>query len=227
MKDEQKYLPHFTIDMVSGDAPKKKLFAQSDLDILLKKPASTDDMAFVEWRNWAVVNLAYDMGARAGSIVAICMEDIDLKQGTIYLRHVKNKALAVMKISSACIKALKEYINNWRQGAQPQEPLFCNVGGGALTYNALAHSFTTYCKNRGVNQYNLHGLRHSFATAFAQNSNGDMVKLQRALGHKSITMSQHYVDTASVTLEDYDALSPLEKKKSKAGAPTRAIRKAG
>lgn len=225
--DDRKYFAPFKIDMVRGQEPKKKDFAQSDLEKLLKKPESKDDAAFTEWRNWAVVNLAYDMGARAGSIVEIQMQDIDLKKNLVYLRHTKNKALATLSFSSACAKALKEYVNDWRNGAQDDEPLFCNVAGEALTYNALAHSFRTYCKNRGVQQYNLHGLRHSFATTLAQTTNGDMVRVQKALGHSSIDMARKYIDLASIDMGDYDAISPLARAKGNKGAPSRKIQRAG
>ena len=227
MADEQKYLTPFKITTVKGQAARPKAFVGDDLSILLQKPQNKSDNDFVEWRNWAVVNLAFDMGARAGTIVDIQMGDINLRNNTLYLRHTKNKRLTHLNFSSTCAKALKEYINLYRQGATEDEYLFCNFGGEQLTYNALAHSFAKYCKNRGVEQHNLHGLRHSFATTFAQTTNGDMVRLQKALGHSSIDMAQKYVDIASVNMGNYDEISPLAiAKSSNKGAPKRAIGRA-
>lgn len=224
--DDRGYINGFKIDSVKGQEPVKKLYKQDDLKTLMAKPQSKKDKDFIEWRNWAVVNLAFDMGARAGSIVEIRIEDINLKSHTIYLRHTKNKALANMNISSQCAKALKEYINDWRQDAEAEDFLFCNTAGEQLTYTALAHSYSKYCKARGVMQHNLHGLRHSFATALAENTNGDMVRVQKALGHSSIEMARKYVDIASVGMGNYDAISPLAKLKGNKGAPTRKIKRA-
>ena len=223
--DERKYLPLFKVQLVSAQEPSKKIFSQADIKRLLEKPKRKNDVDFVEWRNWTIVNLIVDMGARAGTVIDIRVGDIDLKRHTIYLRHTKNKALAHMSLSSHCAKILKEFIEDWRGIDNPEDFLFCNMAGEQLTYNAFAHSFAKYCKNRGVEQHNIHGLRHYFATALAENTNGDMVRVQKALGHSSIDMAKQYVDLATVSMGNYDDISPLERAKDKKGRPSRAIRK--
>lgn len=226
MNDERAYLPSYKLQETSAQETPPKTFSQADLKKLLQKPKDRGDMDFVEWRNWAVVSLALDMGARAGTITDIQIQDLNFSNNTIYLRHTKNKKLTHMKISSAGAKALKEYISLYRDGAEDEEYLFCNVGGEQLTYNALSHSFRKYCADRGVYQYNLHGLRHSFATAFAENTGGDMVKLQKALGHKSIAMAQKYVDLTNVSMGNYDDISPLKStSSSNKGKPSRKIKR--
>lgn len=226
MNDERKYIPLYKLQETSAQETPPKAFSKDDLKKLIQKPRDKDDMAFVEWRNWAVVSLALDMGARAGTIIDIQMQDLNFANNTIYLRHTKNKKLTHQKISSAGAKALKEYISLYRDGADDEEYLFCNVGGEQLTYNALSHSFRKYCASRGVYQYNLHGLRHSFATAFAENTNGDMVRLKKALGHSSITMAQKYVDLTNVSMGNYDEISPLKStSSSNKGKPTRKIKR--
>jgi len=225
MGDDREYLPTFKVQLVKAQEPPKKIYNKNDIKRLLDKPKRKNDSDYVEWRNWCIVNLIYDMGARAGTIIEIQVGDIDFKKHTIYLRHTKNKALAHMSISSHCIKVLKEYIADWRDIGEPTDYLFCNISGEQLTYNALAHSFKKYCEDRGVHQHNIHGLRHSFATALAESTNGDMVRVQKALGHSSIDMAKQYVDLATVSMGDYDEISPLERAKEKKGRPTRAIRK--
>lgn len=223
MHDDRKYLERFQIDEVNGQEPTKKVYALEDLKRLLAKPKEKEDSDFVEWRNWAIVNLAFDMGARCSTITNIQIGDVNLEKHTIYLRHTKNKALAHMNISSNCARVLKEFINDWRHSASDEEYLFCNYSGEQLTYNALAHSYTKYCKSRGVEKHSLHSVRHSFATALAENTNGDMVKVQKALGHKSIDMARQYIDMASVSMGDYDTISPLARSKDKRGRPKRKI----
>jgi integrase/recombinase XerD len=225
MADEHPYITSFKVQTIKAQETPPKAYTKSDLKKLIKKPTDRDDLAFTEWRNWAAVSLALDMGARAGTLVEIQMGDLNFTNNTLYLRHTKNKKLAHQKLSSGCVKALKEYIELYRKDCSDEEYLLCNVGGDQLTYGALAQSFKRYCKARGLQQYNLHGLRHSFATAFAENSNGDMAKLQKALGHKSIAMAQKYIDMANLDTGDYDKLSPLTSTKdSNKGAPTRKIK---
>lgn len=225
MHDDRKYIDSFKVEQVRGQEAKKKTYAQDELKRLLAKPKSKLEKDFVEWRNWVIVNLAYDMGARAGSLIEIRLEDINFTKRTVYLRHTKNKALAHMNISSQCAKILKEFISDWRSDAEEQDFLFCSYGNEQLTYNALAHSYTLYCKNRGVERHSLHSLRHSFATALAENTNGDMIKVQKALGHSSIDMARKYIDMANVSMGEYDNISPLARTKDKRGRPKRGVKK--
>lgn len=226
MADERKYLEHFKVEMVRAQEPRQKTYTQEEIKRLLAKPRSNEDYAYVEWRNWMIVNLVYDMGARAGTILEIKLEDINLNNRTIYLRHTKNRALAHASISSRLAKMLKEYIQDWRADCREDDYLFCNISNEQLTYNALAHSFAAYCSDRHVEKHSIHGLRHSFATTLAETTNGDMVRVQKALGHSSIEMARKYVNLANVSMGEYDDISPLARTKDNRGRPKRSVKKA-
>lgn len=223
MKDTRKYLDLFTIDAaIRGQEPKQKTYTQEEINALLAKPKSKNDMDFVEWRNWIVANLIYDMGARASTLINIQIGDINFQKRTIYLRHTKNKSLTHSTISTQCVKAIKTYTSLYFPQDCPDDTyLIPNIAFEQLTYNALAHSFTAYCKQRGVQHHSLHGIRHTFATQLAENTNGDMVRVQKALGHKSIEMARHYVNLANVSMGEYDNISPLAKNKDSRGRPKR------
>ena len=225
MGDERKYIEQFKIEQVSAQEPKQKTYTKEDIKRLLAKPIDKTDNDFVEWRTWAIVNLAYDMGARAGTIISIQMNDVNLQNRSIYLRHTKNKSLTHAVISSQCAKVLKEYINDWRATASADEYLFCSYSNEQLQYNALAHSFARYCERRKVEMHSIHGLRHTFATELAENTNGDMVRVQKALGHSSIDMARKYINLANVSMGDYDDISPLARVKDKRGRPKKKITK--
>lgn len=226
MSDEREYLAHFTIKEVSGQEPKQKIYTQQEIDNLLAKPRYKEGADFTEWRCWAIANLIYDMGARASTILNIQLQDINFQRRSIYLRHTKNKALSHAIISTQCAKVLKEYIGEYfPHDASGSTYVFCNVAFEQLSYNALAHSFTKYCESRGVEHHSLHGLRHSFATKLAETTNGDMVRVQKALGHSSIDMARKYVDLAAVEMGEYDNISPLATSKERRGRPKRSIKK--
>lgn len=225
MHDDRKFIERFTIESVKGQEPKPKTYSQEDINKLKAKPKRKADSDFIEWRNWAIVNLIYDMGARCSTIINIQLQDVNLQKRSIYLRHTKNQSLTHATISTQCAKILKEFMNDWRADTEPTDYLFCNYSNEQLTYNALAHSFTAYCKDRGVIPHGLHGIRHTFATALAENTNGDMIKVQKALGHSSIEMARHYVNIAGVSMGNYDDISPLAKSKDNRGRPKRTIKK--
>lgn len=220
MKDENKFIYHFKIEEMSAQTPPPKKYEDNDLKKLLEKPKSDD---YVEWRNWVMVNLMYDMGGRIGSVVEIQMQDVNLEQRFVYLRHTKNKELAYSPLSSHCVRILKEYKHKWRHDAEPDEPFFCQTNLEPLTYSAAAQAFRKYCNKRGVKQHSMHGIRHSFATTLAKSTH-DVVKVQKALGHRSIRMAQKYIDMTSINI-DADRESPLAQISKGNGRPENKIKK--
>lgn len=221
-EDRQYITPRFKIEMLEGQEEKPKLFPDEDLLTLLEKPRNND--GYPTWRSWAVVNWVLGTANRAASIVEVKIGDIDFKNRELSIYHTKNKKALTLPLSSSLQTVLKEYIRIWRNGAPKDAYLFCNVGEEKLTTNALQHSFAKYCKDRGVNQTNLHGLRHSFAKQWLQND-GNMFKLQQILGHSTLDMTRRYVKLFNEDLkDDFDKFSPLDNLK-KASKRTQTIKR--
>ena len=120
-------------------------------------------------------------------------------------------------MSAALASNLKEYTSLWLRTAKQDDYLFPNIAGEALTTNALRHSFSKYCKSRGVSQTNLHGLRHSFAN-LSLDAGRSPFDLQKMLGHKTLDMTRKYVNIHNMKAEqDFDKHTPLDNLKK----PTR------
>ena len=85
-----------------------------------------------------------------------------------------------------------------------------------LSTNALKHSQARYNRSRGVEKTSVHLLRHSFVKNWCM-SGGNVFKLQKVLGHSTLTMTQHYANLYSNDLrEGFDshaALDGLQKKR--------------
>ena len=179
-----------------------------ELEALLLKPRKSD--SFIEWRTWAIVNWVLATGNRAATICDVKISDINYAHREITLGHTKNKKAQVLPLSSSLETCVKEYIRMWRKEADDNAWLFPNMGEEKLTTNALRLSFGRYCKNRGVDKSNIHGLRHNFAKLWVRN-NGNMFSLQKILGHSSLDMTRRYVKLFSEDIkEDYDSFSPLD-----------------
>ena len=209
MNEDRKYIdPPFKIQMIEQPEEIPKLFADDDLATLLEKPRRND--SFVVWRTWAMVNWVLGTGNRASTICDVQLSDINYSKKEITLGHTKNKKAQIIPLSSSLETVLKEYCRMWRQEADTNGWLFPNVGEEKLTTNALRHAFAKYCKDRGVNQTNIHGLRHNFAKGWVQN-NGNMFALQKILGHSSLDMTRRYVKLFSEDIkEDFDKFNPLD-----------------
>ena len=222
MDEDRKYLEPFKIKLTSAQEESIKLFKDNDIEKLLVRPRNQD--TFTEWRMWAIVNWVLATGHRAATICDVKIKDVDFKTKEITLSHTKNKKALKSPLSSGLEKVIKIYLKMWRQDADEDTYLFCNVGEEKLTTNALAHNFQKYCKDREVEQTNIHGLRHSFAKLYLKNG-GDVFKLQKLLGHSTLDMTRRYVKHFSEDLkEDFDEFSPLDNIK-KIGGVNKKIKK--
>lgn len=202
------FVPELKIDMVKGQEDPIKCFSDSDLALILQKPLCKSD--FVEWRTWTIVNWVLATGNRAGTVVEVRIGDIDFKNREITLRHTKNKKAQIVPLSSRLSSVIKEYIHTWRYGCGVEDFLFPNQANEQLSVEALAHSFTKYCKKRGSTKTSIHGLRHSFALNWIRNG-GNQFKLQKILGHSTLDMTRRYVALAAIDLkDDYDTYSTLD-----------------
>lgn len=209
MDTDRAYIsPAFKIKLIEGQEEQLKMFSDEEINLLLEKPRKT--ASFTEWRTWAIVNWVLGTGNRAATIVDVKLSDINYAHKEIALAHTKNKKAQIIPLSSSLETVLKEYIRVWRKDADVNGWLFCNVGEEKLTTNALRLAFVKYCKDRGVQHTNIHGLRHNFSKAWVQN-NGNMFALQKILGHQDLSMTRRYVKLFSEDIkEDFDKFNPLD-----------------
>lgn len=215
MHEDRRYIKNsFKIELIKGQEEKPKMFTDEEVEILAAKPHNVKD--YVEWRTWAIVNWVLATGNRAGTICELQLGDIDFSSKEITLRHTKSKKVQVAVLADALEPILKEYIKKCRKGCSANDWLFPSVTGEQLTLNALTHSFAKYCKERGVERTNIHGLRHFFATQWIRNG-GRGEYLQRALGHSTYDMTQKYIKLVDADLKgDYDKFNPLSSMKRSA-----------
>lgn len=213
MESNREYIaPAFKIEMVKAQEEAPKAFNESDILALLDKPRNND--TFADWRTWAIVNWILATGNRSSTIINLTIGDVDFRRMEIILKHTKSKKAQVIPLSTTLAATVKEYIKRFRDDATTDDYLFPNIGDEKLTTNGLRKAFTRYCQARGVEQTNIHGLRHTFAIDWCRN-NGNMFVLQKMLGHSTLAMTKRYVQLGVEDMKaDFDNYSPLDKIKS-------------
>ena len=223
MEEDKGYLKPFKFPKMRGQEEPLKLFSEDDIQILLEKPKNPND--FTENRSWAIVNWVLATGNRAATICEVRISDIDFKTKEITLRHTKNKKAQIIPLSPSLEAVVKKFIKEWRGDAKDGW-LFPNIGDEQLTTTALAKSFRKYCTNRGVNQYNIHGLRHNFAKYWVLN-NGNIFALQKVLGHSTLEMTRRYVklfgDDIKTDYEKFSALDTLKRNSKRTQTVRRGV----
>lgn len=216
---DQELLERFVIKEMKHQQEKKETYTEEELEALLKKPRRNDD--FVVWRSWAIENWLYATGNRAKSVLSITIDCVDFKHKRIYIPETKNKKVQEVPLSSALSNVLKEYIRLWRSvdnEGKPitgDKPLFSNVAGDPLTYNAMRLAITKYNNSRGVERTSIHAFRHTFALDWIRRT-GDVFRLQKLLGHSSLEMTKNYVNLLNEDLQEgFDSFNPLDNLKKK------------
>mgnify|MGYP001054979252 FL=1 len=199
------YCKSYKIHLIKADKKIKETYTENELKLLLQKPdMKTAD--FTEYRNWVIVNFLLATGVRVGELVGIQINDIDMEEAIVKVKRGKSRRERHLPLSKTIIKILMEYLGVRGEG----EYLFCNSYGQRMDENSCKHAISSYNKKRGVIKTSLHLFRHTFAKMYILNG-GDIFRLQKILGHKSIEIVKEYVNMFTNDLKkDFDDFNPLE-----------------
>ena len=187
---KQEYLPHFEINIPKADKYPIETYTDKELRQLLKKP-DVRKCNFATYRSWAVVNFLLSTGIRQNSLVNIKIKDIDFGADVVHINVTKNRKPLIIPLNADIKKILQEYLK-YRKG-EANDYLFCNVYGKQLVRSTVYHSFYDYNKNRGVQRTGMHRYRHTFAKKGVM-MGGNVVTLQKVLGHSSLEITQNYLN---------------------------------
>jgi len=199
------YIEEFEIKLMKEQEKPIKIYTDEQLKMLTQKPQASDD--FPTYRSYVITCFILATGARASTVCNIKLEDIDLDNGEVIYRHLKNKHLAIIPIPDTLIRIIKEYIKVWDLSSS--EYLFCNTCATPLNPHALWESLRAYNIRCGVPALGIHALRHSFARGWIVNGGGAF-QLQRMLTHSTLDMTKKYVALFADDLKDnLDTVCPL------------------
>ena len=143
-------------------------------------------------RDHAVLELLYAGGLRAGEVVALRIEDLNLDQARAQVRGKGDKERVVPLGTSAC-RALETYLQHGRPQlvrGLGQPTLFLSFRGKPLTAQVV---WSIVKKSNSM--ASPHRLRHSCATHMVEHG-ADLRSVQLLLGHADIATTQVYTHVA-------------------------------
>jgi len=128
--------------------------------------------------------VALHSGMRRGEILALRWQDIDFNRGILTVHKSKNKEKRGIPLTERLQETLK---------ALKEETKVIDISGRVFPISAssVRQAFVRACEKAGVEDFRFHDLRHTFATRLVQGGI-DLYRVQRLLGHKSITMTMRY-----------------------------------
>lgn len=163
------------------------IVAPADVKRLLQ---TVDGRDFTSRRDMAVLLMLYDTGMRAGELIGLHVEDVDLRGRLAYVTG-KGGHVRAVRFGAATAVALDRYLR-LRRGHRYVESEWLWVGQrGRLEYSALAVMLGKRCDEAGLTRIHAHQFRHSFAHEFLA-AGGNETDLQRLAGWRSPLMLRRY-----------------------------------
>jgi integrase/recombinase XerC len=167
-------------------------------------------------RDLAMMELMYSSALRLAELVALDLQDIDLRQGEARVLG-KGRKTRIVPIGSRAREALSVWLRNRILHLDDGETaLFINRSGRRLSPRSVQQRLKRWCLQQGLDsRLHPHALRHSCATHMLESS-GDLRAVQELLGHASLTTTQVYTHLDFQRLaEVYDQAHPRARKTRK------------
>lgn len=191
-----------------------------DAAVQLAEFHGTEDAAWIECRDAAMVELLYGSGLRVGELVGLDLQpspaakgwlDVDAAQAHVLGKGSKRRSVP---LGQPALRVLREWMA-WRSGHfADQAALFVGQRGTRLSAASVWQRIQRRALLAGVGMpVHPHMLRHSFASHVLQSS-GDLRAVQELLGHANISTTQVYTRLDFQHLAKvYDAAHPRAKRR--------------
>ena len=146
-------------------------------------------------RDYAILVLLAGHGLRAREVAALQIEDIDLEEHCIRLRHRKNGATVDLPITERSVRALRDYKAVRRE--HPTERLFLSIYAPIEPLSGTAVSGVAQRRLRSIpgGRGGAYALRHSFAKSLLDRG-ARLSEIGSLLGHKSLRSTLIYTRVA-------------------------------
>jgi type 1 fimbriae regulatory protein FimE len=150
-------------------------------------------------RDATLILLMYRHGLRVSEAIALRWDQVDLKQGLIYVNRLKKGTPATHPLRGPELRALRQLQRQYTNSPY----LFQSERKGPLTDRTVRHIFARAGEQAGLSfPVHPHMLRH--ATGYYLASNGqDTRAIQAYLGHKNIQHTVRYTELSPKRFKNF------------------------
>ena len=165
-------------------------------------------------RDRMIIMPLFDTGLRAQELCDLTIDDLNLSQNKIKVRHGKGNKPRTVRFGKRTSKVIWAYLKDRIDTADPKEPLILVDEGQdprPMGRHILRRLVKRIGDRAGVKNVHPHRLRHSFATEYLRNG-GKMLALQELLGHSDLEMARRYPKFVEADIAlDHAGTSPADK----------------
>ena len=170
------------------------------------------DRGYNGTRDRAIVLVLYDTGLRAGDLMGITLQDLNMTQGTVLVRGKFGKE-RVVSLGSRTALAINRFLRaRQRRGYGDYDSLWVSERRAPLSVNGLRMMLERRAKASGVTYKGIHAFRRTSAIAFLE-AGGYPDDLQTLMGWESGQMLRHYTKAtaSSRAVEAHKRVSPSDR----------------
>lgn len=164
-------------------------------------------------RDYLLILLLFDCGARISEALDIKIEDIDMESGFVRITGKGNRQRLV-PLSNKILREISKFLrmSHPNGNLQPSEFLFA-LNGHTISSNGVGQMMHRLRDAAGLSDLRVspHIFRHSCASAFIA-AGGDPFVLRELLGHRSLSTTLRYVHLKPSDLrKQHSQYSPISK----------------
>ena len=192
--------PTLQVELPQLGKPLPKSLSEAEVEALLAAPDIAEPLGL---RDRAMLEVLYACGLRVSELVALSLEQINLRQGVLRVLGKGSKERLVPLGEEALIW-LQRYQAEARGlllAGRPSSVLFPSQRGEQMTRQTFWHRIKLHARHAGIlKPLSPHTLRHAFATHLL-NHGADLRVVQLLLGHSDLSTTQVYTHVAKARLQ--------------------------
>lgn len=183
-------------------APRTPPAFLTDAEMRRLLKALTGRYSEIAKRDWTLIETFLATGIRLQELVALDIDDINLDAKHLHVRQAKGGQSQIKFLNTHLRSILRSYLQ-WRKKQGDQcSALFISQRGTRLSPRQVGYRFEHWLREAGISKaITPHGLRHTFATRLYSRT-GDLLVVQRALGHRNIATTEIYTHLVDGALEN-------------------------
>lgn len=193
--------PTALVESPKAGRPLPAALSEQEVEALLVAPDLEQPIGL---RDRAMLELLYATGLRVSELVAMTLDQLNLRQGVVRTLGKGSKERLV-PVGEEALLWLERYLGQSRPvllKGRLSLDLFVTQRGEGMTRQAFWYRIKLYARQAGIGRaMSPHTLRHSFATHLL-NHGADLRALQLLLGHSDLSTTQIYTHVARQRLQE-------------------------